>query len=46
LTSFIKVTSQSAIWRAKRLVAIMERSSVTSVTFSRYCTTFAGCKPA
>jgi hypothetical protein len=28
LTSFIKVASQSTIWRAERLVAIMERSSV------------------
>jgi hypothetical protein len=27
LTSFAKVTSQSAIWRVERLVAIMERSS-------------------
>ena len=38
LTSFAKVTSQSAIWRVERLVAIMERSSVRSVTFRRRCT--------
>src|ERR1043165_9500409 len=35
LTSFAKVTSQSAIWRVERLLAIMDRSSVTSVTFKR-----------
>jgi hypothetical protein len=35
LTSFAKVTTQSAIWRVERLVAIMDRSSVTSVTFRR-----------
>src|SRR5690348_18108479 len=38
LTSFAKVTSQSAIWRVERLVAIMDKSSVRSVTFGQCCT--------